>query len=112
MKLLLDNNLSYKLVERLADVYPGSSHVALLNLNTASDHRVWDVAKAEGYCLVSKDADFNYLLADRGFPPKVIWLRLGNCTTSQVAEALRQHHDAISAFGADERAGLLELHGD
>lgn len=54
MKLLLDNNLSYKLVEQLADVYPDTSHVALLRLDAASDHHVWEVAKSEGYCLVSK----------------------------------------------------------
>lgn len=109
MKLLLDNNLSPKLVARLADLYPDSSHVATLGLDRASDLEVWKRAEQEGYCLVSKDADFNELLAAKGFPPKVIWIRLGNCTTAQIATLLQTHHETIMEFMQDETAGLLEL---
>ncbi len=62
-----------------------------------------------GYCLVSKDSDFNDLLTARGFPPKVIWLRLGNCTTQMIVDALRKHHAEVMNFANDADAGLLEI---
>lgn len=109
MKLLLDNNLSPKLIPRLAALYPDSTHVALLGLDAASDSAVWQVAREMNCCLVTKDADFNDLLTTKGFPPKVIWIRLGNCTTAQIGDLLTNHHAAILQFGANENAGLLEL---
>lgn len=109
MKLLLDNNLSPKLVKQLADVFPESSHVVVLGLERSSDLEVWNAAHDRGYTLVSKDSDFNDLLSAKGFPPKVIWLHLGNCTTAEVAQALRKHSGAIIDFIQDEMSGLLEI---
>src|SRR5437763_8829707 len=98
MKLLFDQNLSPRLVVRLADLYPDSAHVLSLGLDCASDDALWDHARANDYVLVSKDADFNNLAVVRGYPPKVIWLLLGNCTTAQVETALRINHTAVEAF--------------
>jgi predicted nuclease of predicted toxin-antitoxin system len=109
MKLLFDHNLSPKLVTKLAELYPASSHVALLGLDTASDFAVWKLAHQEGYCLVTKDSDFNELLLSQGFPPKIIWLRLGNCTTAEIAALLQKHHQIIAEFVQDSSTGLLEL---
>jgi predicted nuclease of predicted toxin-antitoxin system len=109
MKLLFDNNLSPKLVDRLVDLFPGSSHVSLSGLSTASDIEVWHVARKDGYHLVSKDSDFNDLLASKGFPPKVIWIRLGNCMTRQIEQLLRKYYDAIVEFDDDANVGILEL---
>jgi predicted nuclease of predicted toxin-antitoxin system len=109
MKLLLDHNLSSKLVARLANLYPDTSHVALLGLDTATDLAVWQRAQRDGYCLVTKDSDFNDLLASKGFPPKIIWIRLGNCTTVQIAALLERHHETIAEFIQDDSVGLLEL---
>ena len=109
MKLLLDNNLSPKLVEAIADIFPESSHVALLRLDRASDLDVWTVAHEHQYTLVSKDSDFNDLLTAKGFPPKVIWIRIGNCTTAEVAQALRKNSTAILQFMEDDTVGLLEI---
>jgi predicted nuclease of predicted toxin-antitoxin system len=109
MKLLFDNNLSPKLILRLASLYPNSVHVASLQLDTASDLAVWQYAKEAGYCLITKDSDFNELLASKGFPPKVIWLRLGNCKTADIATLLQEQYTAIIEFLEDDSAGLLEL---
>lgn len=109
MKLLLDHNLSPKLVTRLAELYPESNHVAMLGLDTASDVEVWRHALDQGYCLVTKDSDFNELLTAKGFPPKVIWIRLGNCTTSAIENLLHKHLKAILEFAEDTSVGLLEL---
>ena len=109
MKLLLDNNLSPRLVTKLADLYPDSNHVAGLGLDKASDLQVWEVAQNNKYCLVTKDSDFNDLASTKGFPPKVIWLRLGNGTTAQIELLLRNHIEIITAFMQDPEVGILEL---
>lgn len=109
MKLLFDNNLSQKLLIYLDDLFPDSSHVTLINLERATDLDVWETAKSENFTIVSKDSDFSELLTLKGFPPKVIWLRIGNCTTHQAAESLRQHSTIIYAFGEDPDTGLLEI---
>jgi predicted nuclease of predicted toxin-antitoxin system len=110
MRLLLDHNLSLHLARRLGDVFPGSSHTALLGLSQATDNELWTHAAQNDYVIVTKDSDFNDLSVVRGFPPKVIWLRLGNCTTAQVEQALRRNHPTIMAFAEDSEAGILELY--
>ncbi len=109
MKLLLDNNLSLKIGAQLVDLYPDSSHVATLGLDTSSDAEVWAGARQAGYCLVSKDSDFNELLVARGFPPKVIWIRLGNCTSPAITVLLRNQYETIIDFANDPAVGLLAL---
>ena len=109
MKLLFDHNLSPKLVLLLAEQYPGSSHVASVAMDKASDSDVWAYARASGFTIVTKDSDFNDLVLMRGFPPKVIWLRLGNCTMRQVADVLRSSYDVVEEFLASVGIGILEL---
>lgn len=75
MKLLFDQNLSPKLANRLADLFPDSSHVQSGGLDCASDERVWEYALRNGFAIVSKDEDYNNLSVLRGSPPKVIWLQ-------------------------------------
>jgi predicted nuclease of predicted toxin-antitoxin system len=109
MKLLFDQNLSCRLISRLADVYPEASHASLVGLDRASDDAVWAYARANGYTIVTKDSDFNERSVLRGFPPKVIWLRLGNCATGRVEATLRRHQADIQAFIEDAILGVLEL---
>src|SRR5574338_447452 len=98
MKLLFDNNLSPKLIPKIVDIFPDSSHVTLKGLDKSVDLEVWNIAREQSYTLVSKDSDFNELLTAKGFPPKVIWFRLGNCTTTEVEQALRKRSAAILDF--------------
>ncbi len=109
MRLLFDQNLSPRLAPRLADLYPESDHVSSLGLDRASDAEVWTYAGTQGYVIVTKDADFSDASVIRGIPPKVIWLRLGNCTTGDVERALREAHEVVTAFGADLTTALLEI---
>lgn len=109
MKLLLDNNPSPKLVTKLRSLYSEVNHVSLLQLDRASDLEVWQFAHENNYCISSKDADFNDLLVSKGFPPKIIWIRTGNCTSAQVLQLLQQYHQNILEFFQDEAFGLLEL---
>jgi predicted nuclease of predicted toxin-antitoxin system len=109
MKLLFDQNLSSRLVSRLADICPEASHVSLVGLDRASDDQVWGYARANSYTIVSKDSDFNEFSVLRGTPPKVVWLRIGNCTTGRVEATLREHQAEIRAFIEDSILGVLEL---
>jgi len=109
MKLLFDHNLSPRLVQRLADLYPSTSHVALVGLERATDLAVWTYAQTNDYIIVTKDSDFNDVSVLRGFPPKVIWLRLGNCTTSDIEGCLRRNHTTVMDFANDTTAGVLEV---
>ena len=110
MRLLFDQNLSFKLCRQLDDLFPGSSQVRLVGLAQADDRAVWDHAKANGFTLVSQDSDFAEMAALLGPPPKVIWLRGGNRPTAAVARMLRRQAAAIAAFAEDGGAACLELY--
>lgn len=109
MKLLFDENLSPTLPRRLADIFPNSVHVRDVGMKATNDPVVWDYAKARDFIIVSKDADMHDLSLVFGNPPKVVWLRLGNCSTRQVEELLRQDFDVIELFYKDEYVSLLSL---
>ena len=97
-RLLFDEPLSEALCEAVADILPGSLHVRLLGLGGAADKIVWDLARQHECFVVSKDEDFHRLALLRGAPPKFIWIRLGNCTTGDIAQLLRRRHDDIIRF--------------
>jgi predicted nuclease of predicted toxin-antitoxin system len=109
MRLLFDQNLAPGLVARLADLFPGSSHTERVGLAHATDDEVWEFARSSDFILVSKDADFGDLAALRGHPPKVLWLRLGNCTTAEVEALLRSSVEAIRHLYEDAASGILAL---
>jgi len=108
-RLLLDQNLPPALVRRLADLYPGSAHVREFGLQAADDEAVWAHAAAHGFTIVTKDDDFRQRSLLRGAPPRVIWLRLGNCQTSDVEAVLRARFADVLAFVRDAEAALLIL---
>ncbi len=109
MRLLFDEQLSDRLPALLADVFPGSLHVARLAGTGVNDDRVWRLAIEHDCILVTRDEDFNRLSVLRGAPPKVVWLRLGNCTTSTVAEVLRRHEKDLESFADQEEVTFLAL---
>jgi predicted nuclease of predicted toxin-antitoxin system len=110
MKLLFDQNLSFKLCRTLTDLFPGSTQVRLVGLADATDRAVWDYAKANGFILVSLDADFAEMAALLGSPPKLIWLRCGNQPTAVLENLLRSQAAAIASFELDEPAACLEIY--
>ncbi len=110
MKLLLfDQNISPRLLILLTDLYPQSVHVSMIGLGDALDIEIWQYAHDNDYIIVTKDADFSELGVVRGFPPKVIWIRRGNCSTLEIASMLRENYTAISALSEDAEAGILTL---
>lgn len=109
MKLLFDQNLSHRLVAQLSVEFPNSKHVREVGFATASDADVWAYAAANGFAIVSKDTDFQQRALVYGHPPKVIWVKLGNCPTSAVADLLRARMAEIGAFDSDAAAAFLVL---
>jgi predicted nuclease of predicted toxin-antitoxin system len=109
VKLLFDENLSPKLVVRLADSFPNSLHVRDVGLQAANDPTVWEYARDNDLVIVSKDSDMHQRSFLFGAPPKVVWVRLGNCSTTDVENLLRDHMNALNIFNSDEFASFLSL---
>jgi len=109
MKLLFDENLSPKLVAALADIFPESKHVDRLGLGGESDNSVWFYAKSQDFILVSKDADFYDKSLLFGHPPKVIWIRRGNCSNKHIELLLRNKAEAIYRFNNDLELSFLQI---
>jgi predicted nuclease of predicted toxin-antitoxin system len=110
LKLLFDQNLSRKLVTRLADIFPNSSHVQFHGLAEKSDSEIWEFAKTQDFCIVTQDVDFAERSRLYGSPPKVIWLRCGNATTKQVETLIRSGSEAIQELLNNSALHCLELH--
>ncbi len=109
MKLLFDQNISFKLPGLLGEPYDGSKHVRDIGLERAADREVWEFARENGFTIASKDEDFHQLSFLYGSPPKVIWLKLGNCTTQYIEQVLRGNHSKIAEFIDEEQGSFLVL---
>lgn len=109
MKLLFDENLSPKLVDALADIFPGSAHVDRVGLGGSPDNDVWLYAKTNGFILVSKDSDFYDKSMLHGYPPKVVWIKRGNCSNRQIQLLLRNKFEAIAAFIQDDQVSFIAI---
>jgi predicted nuclease of predicted toxin-antitoxin system len=108
LKLLLDENLSPRLVRRIEDLFPGSLHVRSEGLKQAPDKVVWEYAKSNGFSVVTADADFYEIAIALGPPPKVIWLRGCDYPTAVAEELIRRQAIRIAEFLEEpERAVLI-----
>ena len=109
MKLLFDENLSPKLPQLLATHYPGSLHVRDCGLKGGSDEAVYQYARTNGFTIVSKDSDFYQRILLYGPPPKLIWLRIGNCTREDLVAVITRHEKEILALETDPLESVLVL---
>ena len=109
MKFLFDQNLSPRLQRSLSVHFPSSAHVSQIELDRAPDRIVWDYALENGFTIVTKDADFSELSVLFGFPPKVIWIRRGNCSTDDIAALLEENLTASENLASDSASGILVL---
>lgn len=108
-RLLFDENLAARLVGLLRTEFPESLHVTDAIGRAATDEQIWEFARASGLVIVSKDEDFQRFSVWRGFPPKVIWIQLGNCSTEDVALLLRSAQPLIANFVVHPDAAFLPL---
>ena len=98
MKLLFDQNISFRVLNLINALYPESKHVKDFGLQHSSDRQIWNFAKGNGFHIVTYDADFYDLVTLYGHPPKVIWLRLGNTSSQNIAKKLNDYSDAVRKF--------------
>lgn len=109
MKLLLDENLSRRLVPFLQDVFPGSTQVVLVGMERSSDREIWNYAKSNGFAIVTQDADFQELSLLLGHPPHVIWLKLPAPSRSAVLNALLSNRDEIELAIEGQDVGCFQI---
>lgn len=109
MKLLFDENLSPRLSSLLVTIYPNSVHARYCGLLGHSDGDVWEYARENGLTIISKDSDFQQRSLLYGHPPKVIWLRIGNCSRQQLLELITFNESAIREFSENQEEALLIL---
>ncbi len=109
MKLLFDQNLPPRLVGILSVDFPGSAHVAELGMDRAADLDLWTFAKENGYCVVTKDSDFGDWAQVFGYPPAVVWLRVGNCSTRDLITKLRAKKEQIARLGNPDEPWVLVI---
>ena len=109
MKLLFDQNLSWRLPRKLADLYPDSQHVREVDMKEAQDADIWHYAQANGFVIVTKDLDFQQRSLLFGHPPKVVRLRVGNCPAQTIEILLRRYAVVIQTFAADSQKSYLVL---
>ena len=112
MKLLIDENLSYRLVARLEEAFPGTASVNQVGLRSQPDTAIWDYAVEQGFAIVSKDEDLRQLSFFRGHPPKVVWLAVGNAGTDRIADLLLRNKNRIATFLDQAEESLLALNMD
>lgn len=110
MKLLFDQNLSPRLVHRLSDICAGSAHVSTLGLDRATDREVWEYARDNGFIIVSRDTDFSEMSVVQGYPPKVVCIRRGNCSTGAIEDLLRRDVELLAELEQNHDLGILLLY--
>ena len=109
VKLLFDENLSAKLPQMLSAEYPGSTHIEGVGLRGATDPQIWEYAKEQAFIVVSKDTDFRERSFVEGFPPKVIWLDVGNAGTEVIAGLMRRERQRVEVFEKQAETSFLIL---
>ncbi|WP_071192329.1 DUF5615 family PIN-like protein [Trichormus sp. NMC-1] len=109
MKLLLDENLSDRMVDKIIDLYPDSQHVKTLGLINTDDAIIWEFAKMNSFVIISKDSDFHQRSLLYGHPPKFIYLRVGNSPTSKIVQILRDNLSTITQFDSSDMESILVL---
>ena len=108
MNLLFDQNVSYRIIKLISELFPGARQVRELQLENATDLEIWTYAKSNHYCIVTFDADFIDISNLKGHPPKVIWLRLGNTSTKFIAEKILEDHQIIREVIRNDEDAFLE----
>lgn len=112
MKILIDQNISFRIIDRISKALPNCVHVKTVNLIDANDFQIFMYAREIGFdVVITQDEDFNLLLMEHGTPPKIIWLRTGNCSTAILSKVIIGNEEVIHRFLKDDDLDCLELFG-
>lgn len=109
MKLLFDQNISYRILQLLPDSFSDCKQVGSVGLHNCNDSDIWKFAKQNGFTIVTFDSDFFDMSILHGHPPKVVWLRTGNMQTSELAERILLNFSNIDSFIEDSEQSCLDI---
>jgi len=109
LKLLVDENLAPSLAANVADLFPGSIHVRDAGLGATPDIAIWEYAKTNEFAFLTKDRDFASLSLTRGYPPKVVLLEIGSCSTAEVERIVRANAIRFAEFDLSHVRAILIL---
>jgi predicted nuclease of predicted toxin-antitoxin system len=109
MKLLFDQNISFRILQYLPEIFLDSQQVRTIGLENAADLKIWEYARKNGFTIITFDADFYDISLLKGHPPKIVWIRTGNITTTEIAECIFINRFNISDFIGDPERGCLEI---
>jgi len=98
MKLLFDQNISFRIIEKISNLFPESKQVRQIGLQDCKDSEIWEYAKKNNFVIITFDSDFYDLSMIKGIPPKIIWLRTGNTSTENILSILIKNFDLIKEF--------------
>ncbi|MFN4084204.1 MAG: DUF5615 family PIN-like protein [Bacteroidia bacterium] len=97
-KILIDNNISVLAKNMLSEKFKGTMHVFELGLERATDTEIWNYAETHFDAILSRDKDFYYRAVLKGYPPKFIWLAVGNCSNFHLLQILKENLKNIDEF--------------
>lgn len=98
MRLLFDQNISFRIISKIETNFPEAKQVRQLRIENYSDVEIWKFAKENEFTIVTFDADFFDLSNLKGHPPKIIWLRFGNTKTDFLADIINSRNSIIKDF--------------
>lgn len=110
MKLLFDQNISFRITKHISVDFVGSVHVSDVGLSDCRDREIWKYAKINDFTIVTFDTDFYDISLINGHPPKIIWIRAGNLSTNELINLLDHRKTQIQRFiSSEEIESCLEL---
>ncbi|MBC3788130.1 DUF5615 family PIN-like protein [Spirosoma utsteinense] len=112
MRLLFDQNISFRVVKQLKATFSEVTGVRECGLLNADDYQIWEYARQNNYSVVSFDKDIPDIGSVKGFPPKIIWLRTGNMSNQSILSLFLDHFEEFDAFIADEKKGCLMVYSN
>lgn len=111
MRVLIDQNISFRSVPRIAHLFEELVHVKSLGWIDWSDYSIFMTERSQGFtAVITLDEDFNILLPEHGEPPKVIWLKTRNCSTEVLADVIISRFEIIKSFLANKEVDCLEIY--
>jgi predicted nuclease of predicted toxin-antitoxin system len=107
LKLLIDNDLSVNIPQEVEPFFQGSKHVTEVGLDRLTDKQIFHYAGKNDFIILSKDKDFYHLINTYGPPPKIVWLRVGNCNNRLLIETIVKNCPSIIEFIRSSRSLMI-----
>jgi predicted nuclease of predicted toxin-antitoxin system len=109
MRLITDENISWRLKKLIPEweLLPSNE---IETSERLTDLMIWRFAKKHQYTILTFDEDFSEIQNLYSYPPKIIWLRTGNASTSEIASLLIKYKDDINAFLNNDELGIYEIY--